>query len=191
MERANQKTKKNNNDNNTNDNNSYKIIEKMFKHEDDQAQCKQIFNTINNHRYTQKLGLTENIIIIISQLSVGQLLHCANKKCGELLSFLQQELLDTAYDESEIPVQCPNPDCEKLLYGRACNISPNSKSSHWSTTECDVGDYCSGCLTAVCMYEHLTDCGKCNECDNVVMICQECFDPYTKIWICSNHVDWD
>ena len=163
------------NDNNNN-NNSYKIIEKMFKHEDDQAQCKKIFNIINNHPYTQKLGLTENIIIIISQLSVGQLLHCANKKCGELLSFLEQELLDTT-PESEVPIQCPNPDCSKLLYGRACNISPNSKDAHWCTTECEVGDCCDGCLTSCCHYEHLKDCGKCNECDNVVMI--------------RGYVDWD
>ena len=185
MERTNHKTKQNNNDNN---NNSYKIIDKMFKHEDDQAQCKRIFNTINNHPYTEKLGLTENIIIIISQLSVGELVHCVNKKCGELLCFLQQELSETC-DEYEVPVQCPNPDCLKLLYGRACHVSTNSKSWHWSTTECEVADYCAGCLTPVCMYQHLKDCGKCDECDNVVMICKECFDPYTKIWICSNHID--
>ena len=165
-----------------------KFCYSMFKHEDDRKQCIQIYNTINKDGQIKKLGVSDNIISIISQLAVGVLLHCTDKNCDEFISFLQQELQDIT-PESHIPVQCCNPDCSKLLYARACNISPNSKDAHWCTTESDVGDYCDGCLTSCCVYQHLTDCGKCNECDNIVMICPECFDPHTKIWICSNHIE--
>ena len=183
------KQKLNNDDTNNANNSCMRQIEKLFKHKDDKKQCKQIYDNINNNKHLINdldQPLINDIVLKISEMAIGIPSPCANKDCSEQIYFLAQELLQDMNDQFWKPVQCPNPDCGKLLYGRVCNVSKTSQQWHWCTTECEVGDFCDQCLIDACVFQHLKNCGQCKDCSNDVRICNECFDSNKTEWNCND-----
>ena len=146
---------------------------KIFKNPDDQKQFQKIYNTVDNLPLIINLQVSHGIIKNISEHATGELLKCANKKCGELIAFLHKE---KDYDCDDI-IKCPNPNCQILQYGfqNWCSFGGNNNDKNHSCTSMDdTADCCHICDTAACYY-HLNECVLCTK-----WFCKNCLNLQAK-----------